>query len=74
MLLPQFAVMGGDALAIVGISTGFQLIDQIWHLQRVRLAGSENQGFFVLIDEIHENRNAFFFTRLDLDDFVEVCF
>ncbi|HLK47108.1 MAG TPA: hypothetical protein VKT49_03175 [Bryobacteraceae bacterium] len=74
ILLTQVAIVGGDALAVVGIGHGLHLVDEVADGERVVLRGAEDQRFFIRRDLIEEQLDAVRFARLDFDDAVEVGF
>ena len=74
VLVAEFAIVGGDALAIVRVVAGLHLVDEVAHGQRVVLGSAEDQRFFVLVDLLHEELHALRFAFFDLDDLVEVGF
>ena len=74
MLVAEFAIIGGDPLAIVRVRARLHLVDEVAHGQRMVLRGAEDQRFFPLVDLVHEQLHAVRFALLDLDDLVEVGF
>jgi hypothetical protein len=66
--------VGGHPVAVVRIAAGLHLIDEVGHGEGVVLCGAEHQGFFVLVELIHEQLHAVRLAGLDLDDPVEIGF
>ena len=58
----------------IGSVLRFELVDQIADGGGMILGGAEDDGFFVLVDLIHEDLHALGFAFFDLDDAVEIGF
>ena len=54
VLLAERAVVGRDALAVVGVATGLRLVDEVADGEGVILRGAEYQRLLVLIGLLHE--------------------
>jgi hypothetical protein len=50
VLLAQLAIIRRDALAVVRVFAGFELIDEVAHEQRMGLIRAKHQGLFVRLD------------------------
>ncbi len=74
ILFAELTIVGRDPLAIVRVGAGLGLVDEVAHGEGVVLGGAEDQRLLALIDLLHEELDAVGFTRLDLDDLVEVVF
>ena len=74
MLVAEFAIVGGDPLAIIRVGARLHLVDEVAHGQRMVLCGAEDQRLFLLVNLLHEHLHAVRFALLDLDDLVEVGF
>ena len=74
MGIPEVAIIGGYPVTVVRVPTGLDLVDKITHGQGVRLVGTEDQGFFLLIDQGHENLDPLALPLHDFDDAVEILF
>ena len=68
---PRFAVPSGDADAVIRLAAGLRLIDEVPHGGGVILGGAENERLLRLVDRVHEELDAIFLARGDLDDAVE---
>src|SRR3990167_4442718 len=71
-LLAQRAIMRSHSLAVVGVGALLDLVDQVAHGQRMGLRGTKDDGFFFLVDLVHEDLDALLLALLDLDDLVEI--
>ena len=72
ILLAHLAIVGGHALAVVGIGTRLHLINQIAHRERMILCSAKHQRLLVLVDLVHDELHPMGLTLLDLDDRIEV--
>ena len=73
-LLAERAVVGRDALAVVGIGARLDLVDEVADRQRMGLVGAEHQRLFARVDLAHENLDALLLALANLDDAVEILF
>ena len=71
-LLAELAVIRRDALTVVWIRVGFELVDVIAHPQGVILTGAEHQGFLTRVDLAHELGHAAFFALLNDNPGIEI--
>ena len=74
VLFAKFAVIGGNADAVVGVGADFYLVDEVADGEGVVLGGTKNEGFLVLVNFCHEELDAVLFALFDFDDAVEVGF
>ena len=74
MLFAQNPIVRRYTLAIHRSLARLRLIDQVTYKQCVRLVGTENQCFLVLIDLVHKDFDTLFFAFADLDASIEVRF
>ena len=72
MLFPDRSVVGSHAGAVVGVTAGIDLVDQITDSRSMGLCRAENDGLLLLVDVLHQDLDTFFFSRFDLDDTVEI--
>ena len=58
VLFAQFAIVCGDADAVVGFCADFGLVDQVTDSEGVGLDGAKYQGLFGLVDGFHEDLHS----------------
>ena len=68
---PDSAVVGSNAMAVVGVFAGFHLIDEVANGEGVVLRRAEDERFFALVDLLHEEFDAVGFAFLDFDDLLK---
>jgi hypothetical protein len=72
VLFAEFAIVGGDADAVVGFCADLYLVDQVTDGEGVGLAGAKYQGLFGLVDGFHEDLHPVAFAFFNLNDAVEI--